>query len=150
VQEIEIRPICKIDHDDWVALWRENLAYFNAGDAAITAIPTIWQRLLAPDVPLAGWLILLRGHPAGLAHVVLRQHTFSPRPVGVLEDLWISSAAQRQGVAQALLAHLVEEGQTQGWSRLEWETDEDNLAARSLYDALAEPLPIKRYQIAFV
>ncbi|ABL69561.1 GNAT family N-acetyltransferase [Paracoccus denitrificans] len=150
MQEIEIRPIGSIDHDDWVALWRENLAYFNAGDAAVTAIPTIWQRLLTPDVPLAGWLILLRGHPAGLAHVVLRQHTFSSRPVGVLEDLWITSGARREGLGRAVVTHLAEEGRTQGWSRLEWETDEDNLAARSLYDALADPLPLKRYQIGFV
>ncbi|PTE18488.1 GNAT family N-acetyltransferase [Cereibacter changlensis JA139] len=144
---ISIRPLTLHDRGAWEVLWRENLAHFAAGDVASETMPVLWDRLMAEGEPLQGWLILRQGVPAGFAHVVLRLHSFSARPVGILEDLWVSAPARRQGLAEACLAHLQREGRAQGWIRLEWETDADNLAAQALYDRLAAAAPVKRYRI---
>lgn len=147
---ITIRPLTRHDHGSWEFLWRENLVHFGAGDVANEAMPVLWNRLMAEGEPLNGWLILKHGVPAGLAHVVLRLHTFSARRIGILEDLWISQAARRHGLAESCIAHLEREGRAQGWVRLEWETDADNLAAQRLYDRVAAPVPVKRYKIDLI
>jgi len=144
---ITLRPLSAGDHGVWEALWRQNLGHFRAGEAAFAAIPQLWRRLLAVDEPLRGWLILRDGAPGGLAHVVLRFHTFSSRPVGILEDLWIAQTARRQGLAEACVLHLAQQGRAQGWSRLEWETDDDNRPAQALYDRLAARVAVQRYKI---
>lgn len=141
------RPLRPGDRAAWERLWRGNLAHFGAGNAATAAIPEIWRRLTDPDEPLLGWLATLGDRPAGLAHVVLRQHSFSTRPVAILEDLWIAPFARRNGLAQVVIAELAREGRARGWRRIEWETDAGNAAAQSLYDRLADPVAVKRYQI---
>ena len=143
---VEIRALAAEDRADWEALWRSNLAHFGAGAAAVEAIPAVWARLMEAERML-GWLVRLEGRPAGLAHVVLRQHTFSPRDVAILEDLWITGFARRRGLGEAVIAHLRSEGAARGWRRIEWETDADNLAAQALYDRLAEAVAVRRYQI---
>jgi ribosomal protein S18 acetylase RimI-like enzyme len=147
---ITIRPLTRHDQGVWQFLWHEALVYFGADDAAFETMPVLWDRLLAPDEPMKGWLILWHGVAAGLAHVVLRLHTFSARPVGILEDLWISPPARRQGLAEACIAHLTHEGCAQGWIRLEWETDENNLVAQALYDRMAAAVPVKRYKVDLI
>ena len=148
MSEITIRKLGAADQPAWEALWRDNLLHFGAGEGAFAALPGLWQRLLAPDEPLHGWLMLLDHAPAGLAHVVLRAHTFSPRPVGILEDLWVAQAARGRGLAQAMIRRLVQEGQAGGWTKLEWQTDTGNLTAQAVYDRIAEPVAVRRYQIS--
>jgi len=147
---ITIRPLTRHDHGAWEFLWRENLAHFAAGQAAFDSMPLLWDRLMAEGEPLTGWLILRNGVPAGLAHVILRLHTFSARRIGILEDLWVSAPARRHGLAEACIAHLEREGRAQDWVRLEWETDADNLAAQGLYDRLAQVVPVKCYKIDLI
>lgn len=78
---------------------------------------------------------------------MLRYHTFSPRPVAILEDLWIEPFARRKGLAEGVIEHLIREGRDLDWRRIEWETDDDNLPAQQLYDRIADPVAVKRYQI---
>ena len=135
------------DRPAWERIWRANLGHFRAGDPAAAAIDETWRRLMDPCEPLHGWLVCLGDQPAGLAHVVLRHHTFSARRVAILEDLWIEPFARRNGLAEDLIAHLIREGRALDWRRIEWETDDDNLAARRLYDRIADPVAVRRYQI---
>jgi ribosomal protein S18 acetylase RimI-like enzyme len=144
---VEIRRLEKNDRVAWEDLWQENLDHFAAPDRARADMPFIWQRLMDQTAPLLGWLVLQQGRAAGLAHVVLRQHSFSTAQVAILEDLWIAPFARRQGLAERLVERLVREGREQGWRRIEWETGVDNLAAQRLYDRIATPDPAKRYRI---
>lgn len=142
-----IRRLLPTDRAAWELLWQANLRHFQADETAYRAIPIIWQRLMDQDAPLLGWLIGFDDRPAGLAHVVLRFHTFSAAPVAILEDLWIADFARRRGLARALIAQLADAGRELGWKRIEWETGTGNLAARRLYDTVATPVSVKRYQI---
>lgn len=135
------------DRHSWECIWRANLLHFRAGAIAISAIDEMWRRLMDPHEPLNGWIVWFDDQPAGLAHVVLRYHTFSPRPVAILEDLWIEPFARRKRLAEGVIEHLIREGRDLDWRRIEWETDDDNLPAQQLYDRIADPVAVKRYQI---
>lgn len=147
MESIEIGRLAAADRADWETLWQDNLRHFRAPEVAWSDLPVIWQRLLDPEAPLWGWVIRVGGRPAGLAHVVLRWHTFSAAHVALLEDLWIAPFARRQGLGERLIAHLAVEGRAAGWRRIEWETEADNLAAQRLYDRIAEPDPARRYRL---
>ncbi|ODM44968.1 hypothetical protein A9O63_19600 [Cereibacter johrii] len=110
-------------------------------------MPLIWQRLMDETAPLLGWLVLRQGRAAGLAHVILRQHSFSSAEVAILEDLWIAPFARRHGLAERLVERLVRGGREQGWRRIEWETGAENLVAQRLYDRIATLDPVRRYRI---
>lgn len=144
---VRSRPLSFEDRPAWERIWRANLAHFRAGDSATAAIDETWRRLMDPREPLRGWLLWLEDQAAGLAHVVLRYHTFSTRPVAILEDLWIEPFARRKGLAEGAIEQLMREGRDLDWRRIEWETDDGNLAAQRLYDRIAEPVAVKRYQI---
>ncbi|MGC9448671.1 N-acetyltransferase family protein [Cereibacter johrii] len=144
---IEIRRLEENDRAAWEDLWQENLDHFSAPERARADMPLIWQRLMDETAPLLGWLVLQQGRAAGLAHVILRQHSFSSAEVAILEDLWIAPFARRHGLAERLVERLVREGREQGWRRIEWETGAENLAAQRLYDRIATLDPVKRYRI---
>ena len=97
---LEIRRLEENDRVAWEDLWQENLDHFAAPDRARADMPVIWQRLMDQAAPLLGWLVLLQGRAAGLAHVILRQHSFSTAQIAILEDLWIAPFARRHGLAE--------------------------------------------------
>ncbi|RAZ86903.1 GNAT family N-acetyltransferase [Cereibacter johrii] len=144
---VEIRRLEESDRAAWEDLWQENLGHFSAPERARADMPLIWQRLMDETAPLLGWLVLQQGRAAGLAHVILRQHSFSSAEVAILEDLWIAPFARRHGLAERLVERLVREGREQGWRRIEWETGAENLVAQRLYDRIATLDPVRRYRI---
>ncbi|WP_141703018.1 GNAT family N-acetyltransferase [Cereibacter johrii] len=144
---VEIRRLEENDRAAWEDLWQENLDHFSAPERARADMPLIWQRLMDETAPLLGWLVLRQGRAAGLAHVILRQHSFSSAEVAILEDLWIAPFARRHGLAERLVERLVRGGREQGWRRIEWETGAENLVAQRLYDRIATLDPVRRYRI---
>lgn len=107
---VEIRRLEENDRVAWEDLWQENLDHFAAPDRARADMPVIWQRLMDQAAPLLGWLVLRQGRAAGLAHVVLRQHSFSTAQIAILEDLWIAPFVRGHGLAERLVERLVREG----------------------------------------
>lgn len=144
---LQCRRLLFEDRPSWERIWRSNLAHFQAGDSAFAAIEETWRRLMDRHEPIQGWLVWIDEKAAGLAHVVMRYHTFSVRPVAILEDLWIEPFARRKGLAEDMIEQLIREGRELNWRRIEWETGCNNLNAQRLYDRIAEPVAVKRYQV---
>jgi len=80
----------------------------------------------------------------GIAHAVFHASTWAPR-VCYLQDLFVAPQARGQGVGEALIAHLAQQAQAQGASRLYWLTHETNTTARRLYDRVAAHHGFIRY-----
>ncbi|MEW5420667.1 GNAT family N-acetyltransferase [Amorphus sp. 3PC139-8] len=135
------------DRREWERLWAENCAHFKAGGMTGAVVDGLWQRILDPASPMQAWLAVRDNRAIGLAHTILHPHTFSFAVVCLLEDLWVTPKAQGQGVATKILAHLEAVGRQQGWRRLCWETDVDNMPARRLYDRIATRRPTVTYRI---
>ena len=64
-----------------------------------------------------------------------------------MQDLFVDPACRAVGVGQQMIDWLVAEMKTQGWSRLYWNTKENNYRARGLYDKYTPRDPFVRYVI---
>ncbi len=62
--------------------------------------------------------------------------TFRAKPVLYLEDLFVTKAARRRGVARALVAALAREAVARGCARLAWVVLDWNVEAQRFYEAL--------------
>ena len=142
-----IRPVGTEDRPAWDALWRANCQHFQAPPMTPALLDALWDRILDPCFPMRAWLAWEGGVALGLAHVILRPHSFSLRHIGWIEDLWVAPEARGRGLGRALIATLAEVGRAEAWRRLEWETEAANAGARRLYDRIAEPDDHPRYRI---
>ena len=70
----------------------------------------------------------------------------SGRRAGQLDDLFVAPEARGRGLAQALVAHIVAEGEARSWIHLRWMVPEGSRAI-ALYDRIAEPAPWRNYVI---
>jgi ribosomal protein S18 acetylase RimI-like enzyme len=77
------------------------------------------------------------GSPSGFATLLFNWSTTSGGRAAVLEDLYVTPQARRQGLARALIERCRAESGDHGARELSWITRPDNLAAQSLYDRLA-------------
>ncbi len=106
-----------------------------------------WARILSPDSPMSLRLAWMQGVVVGF---VLYQHHPSSWVVGddcYLEDLFVMPDLRGQGVGRALIEDLKSIAKSRGWTRLYWLTDQDNTAARGLYDTLAPNDNHIRYRV---
>ena len=83
----------------------------------------------------------------GICNYILHENTWELAPVCYLEDLFVKPQARAVGVGRALIDALVSRMQAEGWSRVYWNTKENNYRARGLYDKFTPRDPFVRYVI---
>jgi len=76
---------------------------------------------------------LLGEQPVGLATCLLGFSTFYARPLINIHDLVVAEEARGRGVGQALLAAVEDEARRRNCCKITLEVDQDNHAARRLY-----------------
>lgn len=76
------------------------------------------------------------GRPVGFTQLYPSFSSVSLARVYVLNDLFVSNSARRQGVGRALLHAAQDHASTQGAVRLSLVTDVNNLTAQALYAAM--------------
>lgn len=64
-----------------------------------------------------------------------------------LQDLYVDPQVRAQGAGRRMLDWLVDEARTRGWSRLYWNTRENNYRARALYDQYTPHSGFVRYVV---
>jgi ribosomal protein S18 acetylase RimI-like enzyme len=72
--------------------------------------------------------------PAGVLQLRFRFSVWRAAPDAWLEDLFVRADARRTGVGDALLVLAIERAGVRGARRIELDTNEDNAAARALYE----------------
>ena len=87
------------------------------------------------------------GQVYGFANCVVHENTWESQAVCYLEDLFVTPAARRRGIARALIEWLHNAMRAEGWARLYWMTQAENLEARRLYDHFAQADGFVRYVI---
>ena len=70
---------------------------------------------------------------AGLAIVVDSYSAVHARKVLQLDELYIRESFRKQGLGKALFNDVVEYAKKEGYMRLEWRTEKDNITAQALY-----------------
>ena len=138
---MNIRPIRRDDHADWLPLWDGYNAFYGrsgptALDPAITA--ATWERFFNPVEPMFALVAELDGRVVGLVHYLYHLSTTRIGPICYLQDLFTAPELRGRGAGRALIAAVGEQAKLAGVTRLYWHTRESNATARALYDKVAQ------------
>jgi GNAT superfamily N-acetyltransferase len=139
--DIRIRAIERADYPAWQPLWAGYNAFY--GRQGPTALPapitaTTWQRLLDPAEAMYALVAEQRGLLLGLAHYLFHRSTTRAQDVCYLQDLYTLPPARGQGIGRALIGAVYAAARAAGSTRVYWQTQQANAAARALYEQLAE------------
>jgi ribosomal protein S18 acetylase RimI-like enzyme len=144
---VNIRKIEARDEARWRVLW-DGYCRFYERDISEPITRHTWERLMAFVSPVHA--IVADDDSAGvvgMANYILHDNTWTLTPVCYLEDLYVDPACRAQGVGRQLIDWLVAEMKMQGWSRLYWNTRENNYRARGLYDKFTPHSGFLRYVV---
>ena len=141
-----VRPIEEGDRDAWAPLF---VAYGAFYETVFTdeIVASTWRRLLDEDEKIDGLVAEMDGGVVGFAHYRSHPDTFSTGRDWFLDDLYVDPAARSNGVAAALIEHIVELMRAAGPGSLRWITAESNERAQRLYDRVARRSTWITYEI---
>ena len=130
-----VARVGEADLDDLLPLVRGYCDFYGVApsDDALLAL----SRALIADPEREGVQLLARdadGRPVGFATVFWLWSTLSAARLGLMNDLFVTSAARGSGAAEALIEECRGECRRHGATRLSWQTAKDNVRARALYD----------------
>ena len=142
-----IRPIESRDRALWEPLW-DGYTRFYEREPREDVTRHLWTRLMDPGSIVRG---IVAEDPQlgviGLGHYLLHESTSLLTPVCYLQDLFVDPAVRANGAGKLMIDWLVAKMQAEGWSRLYWNTKENNYRARGLYDKYTPRDPFVRYTL---
>lgn len=142
-----IRDIAPADEAAWRALWAAYCRFYKADvPEAVTA--NTWAMIMDPAPSVRALVAEAGGAVVGFATYVVHPYTWSTKQACYLEDLFVSEALRGRGIGRALIQALVDRAPAEGWGRIYWNTQEDNVAARALYDRFTPRDAFVRYLVA--
>jgi GNAT superfamily N-acetyltransferase len=142
-----IRTIEPQDEARWRILWDSYTCFYEREpDEAVTR--HTWARIMDPHAPVHAIVAVDdAGMVIGIANYLLHENTSTMTPVCYLQDLFVDPDARAQGAGKQMIDWLVDEMKTRKWSRLYWQTKENNYRARGLYDKYTPHSGFVRYVI---
>lgn len=131
---VTIRKAEARDERRWRELWDGYTRFYEREPSESLSRHT-WTRILNPTSPVHS-IVAEREQDGviGIANYVIHENTSTLTPVCYLQDLFVDSGKRATGVGKQLIDWLLVEMKAQNWSRLYWNTREDNYRARGLYD----------------
>jgi GNAT superfamily N-acetyltransferase len=144
---VSIRKIEARDEARWRVLWDGYCRFYEREMSEPITMHT-WNRIMEFASPVHA--IVAEDAVAGvigICNYILHENTWTLTPVCYLEDLFVDPACRAGGVGKQLIDWLVSEMKAQGWSRLYWNTKENNYRARGLYDKFTPHSGFIRYVI---
>jgi len=107
-----------------------------------------WKRIMENASPVHAIVAESTGDGViGIANYVIHENTWTLTPVCYLEDLYVDPDRRAAGVGRQLIDWLVAEMKARKWSRLYWNTKENNYRARGLYDKYTPHSGFLRYVV---
>lgn len=133
--DVVVRRPVESDLSAWRRLWDQYLVFYQA-QVAPEHTEALWNRILDDDHPIDGFVADQQGELVGLVHYFPHPDTWDARPVCYLQDLFVDPGSRGRGLGAELIEAVRRRARDQGWSAVYWQTAEDNLRARRLYDRL--------------
>lgn len=139
---VDVRPLRDGDRAAWEPLAR-GYKHFYQAPTSDEAFEAAWRRIVRGDGVrgLGAWE---RGEMVGIAHYLFHANAWDPL-VCYLQDLFTAPQARRRGVGRALIAAVADDARRRGATRYYWLTQDNNQAARALYDKVAQYKGFIRY-----
>ena len=142
---IKIAPLSKNDYDAWLNLWQNYLTFYETS-LPLNTIESTWHNLLDNNVPIYGFGAWKDDNLVGITHVVLHPNTWNTTECCYLEDLYVSESVRGHGVGRALIEQVYDFANQKNCNRVYWTTQEGNVTARKLYDAIATQTDMVQYR----
>ena len=144
---VTIRKIEARDEKRWSVLW-DGYCRFYERDISEPITRHAWSRIMEFAAPVHAIVAEDSNDGViGMSNYILHENTWTLTPVCYLEDLFVDPKKRAAGVGQQLIDWLVAEMKAQKWSRLYWNTKENNYRARGLYDKYTPHSGFLRYVI---
>jgi ribosomal protein S18 acetylase RimI-like enzyme len=146
-QQQRIRDLNEADEPAWRRLWAGYLDFYQA-ELTDEQTNLTWRRLMDPSSAIKGLVAYdVDSRVVGFCNYVLHPNTWTSEPVCYLEDLYVEKGVRGDGVGEALIRELSDRMKSEGWSRVYWNTKENNYRARGLYDKFSRADGFVRYVI---
>ena len=142
---IKIAVLSNTDYDTWLDLWQRYLTFYDT-NLPVSTTDTTWRNLLDSKMPVYGFGAWQDDTLVGITHVVIHPNTWNTTECCYLEDLYVSESVRGQGVGRALIEQVYEFARIRDCNRVYWVTQEDNIAARRLYDSIATQTEMVQYR----
>ena len=139
---IEISPFQPEDRAGWQPLAVGYNTFYERAYPDATYDAT-WSRLLEGR-DLHGLAARLDGRVVGLAHYLFHPSVWYDHTC-YLADLFVDETVRGQGAARALIEAVAAAARAKGAERYYWQTRQDNVRARALYDKVARHMGFIRY-----
>ena len=104
---------------------------------------------LLSDASVRCWGCFMFDQLVAFAIVFHLPEAISGRWCGLLDDLYVTPSARRQGAARALLETVFRHGQQQDWTHLRWLVPETDGPAIALYERVADEAPWRSFMIYY-
>jgi GNAT superfamily N-acetyltransferase len=142
---IAVRSLVEGDHDEWLVLWRGYQKFYGADLSTDEA--RLWADLMKPtaDGPFGLGAFDDDGRMAGLVQYVFHLTTWSKAPRCYLHDLYTTPDRRGGGIGRTLIEAVYAKAAARGCGQVWWLTQDDNHAARLLYDKVAKKTPFIKY-----
>ncbi len=141
LRKIEVR-----DEARWRVLWDGYCRFYERDMSTMAPVTQhLWSRLMSSAPTVHAIVAQDASGVIGIAHYILHENTSTLTPVCYLQDLFVDPQCRAVGVGKQLIDWLVAEMKAQGWSRLYWNTKENNYRARGLYDKFTPQSGFLRY-----
>jgi GNAT superfamily N-acetyltransferase len=142
-----VRKIDPRDEQRWRELW-DGYTRFYEREPSDAITRHTWARILDPSSPVHAIVAEgERGDVVGIANYIVHENTSALTPACYLQDLFVQTDQRAVGIGKLLIDWLVSEMKVQGWSRIYWNTKENNYRARGLYDKYTPHSGFLRYVI---
>ena len=138
-----IRPITNTDYAEWLPLWVSyNAFYGRQGDTALdlNITETTWARFLNDHEPVHAFVAEQDDQLVGLVHFIFHRSTSRLNDVCYLQDLYVKKDLRGTGIGRQLITAVYDAALTAESSRVYWQTQDSNVAGRTLYDKVAKHL----------
>ena len=138
-----IRSITNADYAQWLPLWDGyNAFYGRQGDTALDSniTETTWARFLTDHEPVHAFVAEQDDQLVGLVHFIFHRSTSRLNDVCYLQDLYVKKDLRGTGIGRQLITAVYDAALTAESSRVYWQTQDSNVAGRTLYDKVAKHL----------
>jgi GNAT superfamily N-acetyltransferase len=130
-----IATVTAQDLDELLGLMRAYCEFYETApsDEALLGL----SRALLAEPDTEGMQLIARDAASvaiGFATVFWSWDTTEAGRIGIMNDLFVASAARGAGVADGLVEACAERCKRRGAMRLDWQTGPDNLRAQAVYD----------------
>jgi GNAT superfamily N-acetyltransferase len=144
---VTIRRIEARDEVRWRELW-EGYCRFYERDLSESITRHTWTRIMDQGSPVRAIVAEHnRDGVVGIANYIIHENTWTLTPVCYLEDLFVDPRQRAAGLGKQLIDWLMVEMKAHGWSRVYWNTKENNYRARGLYDKYTPHSGFLRYVV---